>query len=132
MPAFEGDLSATDKPDSSQILPFLFIIVGLTFSFHPENQSWMELIPASDFRPSPRRGHSASVVGNSMYIFGGRGGNGQDGPLDGLFKFDLGILYSMELPRPGVTEGNKRLFPTFHINGVRRSAHVHFSYFRKF
>jgi N-acetylneuraminic acid mutarotase len=46
------------------------------------------MTPATDVRPSPRRGHTATLVGRAMYVFGGYGSNG---PLNDMYKYDLGM-----------------------------------------
>lgn len=48
-----------------------------TWSFSLSTRKWTEL-QCIGFIPSAREGHAAAVVGNVIYIFGGRGVDGQD------------------------------------------------------
>ncbi|KAG1744294.1 hypothetical protein EDB19DRAFT_1632944, partial [Suillus lakei] len=48
-----------------------------TWSFDTNTNTWSEL-QCIGFIPSPREGHAATLVGNVMYIFGGRGVDGKD------------------------------------------------------
>lgn len=48
-----------------------------TWSFSLSTRKWTEL-QCIGFIPSAREGHAAAVVGNVIYIFGGRGIDGQD------------------------------------------------------
>eukprot|EP00026_Physarum_polycephalum_P002180 Phypoly_transcript_02185.p1 GENE.Phypoly_transcript_02185~~Phypoly_transcript_02185.p1 ORF type:complete len:940 (-),score=130.13 Phypoly_transcript_02185:39-2858(-) len=61
---------------------FLNDLVAYSF----ETQTWSEIIPATDARPSPRRGHTCTLVGRVVYVFGGYGSNG---PVNDMYKFDL-------------------------------------------
>lgn len=44
------------------------------------------------FIPSPREGHAAAIVGNVIYIFGGRGVDGKDLSDLAAFKISSGSL----------------------------------------
>ena len=48
-----------------------------TWSFSMQTGKWTEL-QCIGFIPSPREGHAAAIVGNVIYIFGGRGVDGKD------------------------------------------------------
>ena len=42
-----------------------------------QTRKWTEL-QCIGFIPSPREGHAAAIVGNVIYVFGGRGVDGKD------------------------------------------------------
>ncbi|KAF9566136.1 hypothetical protein CPC08DRAFT_720114 [Agrocybe pediades] len=48
-----------------------------TWSFSLTTRKWTEL-SCIGYTPAPRESHAAAIVGNVIYIFGGRGVNGQD------------------------------------------------------
>jgi hypothetical protein len=48
-----------------------------TWSFDLQTRKWSEL-NCSGFIPSPREGHAAAIIGDVVYIFGGRGVDGKD------------------------------------------------------
>jgi N-acetylneuraminic acid mutarotase len=48
-----------------------------TWCFDPRTEKWSEL-QCIGFIPTPREGHSAAVVDDVIYIFGGRGVDGKD------------------------------------------------------
>lgn len=48
-----------------------------TWSFDVSTREWTEL-QCTGFVPAPREGHAAALVGDVMYIFGGRGVDGAD------------------------------------------------------
>jgi hypothetical protein len=48
-----------------------------TWSFDLRTRRWTEL-QCIGFTPSPREGHAAALVGNDIYIFGGRNADGQN------------------------------------------------------
>ncbi|PPQ65782.1 hypothetical protein CVT24_011999 [Panaeolus cyanescens] len=47
------------------------------WSFHLPTRKWSELTAIGHF-PAAREGHAAALVGNVIYVFGGRGVDGQD------------------------------------------------------
>lgn len=57
-----------------------------TWSFDINTRIWTEL-DCIGFIPSPREGHSAALVDDVMYVFGGRGVDGKD--LGDLAAFKL-------------------------------------------
>ncbi|KAJ3490764.1 hypothetical protein NLJ89_g11405 [Agrocybe chaxingu] len=57
-----------------------------TWSFNLQTRRWTEL-QCIGFIPSPREGHAAAIVGNVIYVFGGRGVDGKD--LDDLAAFKI-------------------------------------------
>jgi hypothetical protein len=55
--------------------------------------TWMQLL-VRGVRPPRRAGHTASLVGNSLYVFGGRGAGGHlDHVYNDLWKLDLSALW---------------------------------------
>ena len=48
-----------------------------TWAFDVNTRQWTEL-KCIGFIPSPREGHAATLVGDVVYIFGGRGVDGND------------------------------------------------------
>ena len=48
-----------------------------TWSFNLQTRRWTEL-NCIGFIPSAREGHAAAIVGNVIYVFGGRGIDGKD------------------------------------------------------
>jgi Galactose oxidase, central domain len=48
-----------------------------TWLFDISTRQWTEL-QCTGYIPSPREGHAAALVGDIMYIFGGRGVDGAD------------------------------------------------------
>jgi len=46
------------------------------WTYSPLADKWTELMPAGDL-PTPRWGHSANVIGENMYVFGGTNAAGQ-------------------------------------------------------
>jgi len=46
-----------------------------TFIFNVNNYTWLPEKSPSDCRPKPRAGHSALLLRNKMYVFGGKGGD---------------------------------------------------------
>ena len=57
------------------------------WSYSPQTNSWTQL-ECIDYIPSPREGHAAALVGDVMYIFGGRTEEGTD--LGDLAAFRIG------------------------------------------
>lgn len=58
-----------------------------TWCFDPRENSWSQL-DCAGYIPSPCEGHSATIVGDIMYIFGGRSSDGKD----------LGFLSALKIP----------------------------------
>lgn len=48
-----------------------------TWSFDVSTRKWAEL-QCNGFTPAPREGHAAALVDDVMYVFGGRGVDGND------------------------------------------------------
>ena len=48
-----------------------------TWAFDTNTRQWSEL-KCIGFIPSPREGHAAAIVNDVIYIFGGRGVDGND------------------------------------------------------
>ena len=63
-------------------------------------------------QPSPRGGHSATLVGSTLLLLGGCDGGEPDGPDDGFVERDLGdlTLLDLEARRYVVTERAAGLF----------------------
>ena len=59
-----------------------------TWFFDARSNSWVE-VECTGHIPSPREGHSAALMGDVVYVFGGRGSDGQM----------LGDLYAFKVPR---------------------------------
>ncbi|KAH9893954.1 hypothetical protein C8Q73DRAFT_497053 [Cubamyces lactineus] len=57
-----------------------------TWEFDTTTKTWTELRCTGTI-PSPRSGHSATVIGRVMYVFGGQGSDGS--ALGDLFAFDI-------------------------------------------
>lgn len=57
------------------------------WSYDPRTNQWTEL-ECNGFIPSPREGHAATVVGDTMYVFGGRNDEGLD--LGDISAFRIG------------------------------------------
>ena len=66
-----------------------------TWSFDLRTRKWSEL-QCIGFIPSPREGHAAAIVGNVIYVFGGRGVDGKD--LGDLAAFKISSAYRNALP----------------------------------
>jgi N-acetylneuraminic acid mutarotase len=60
-----------------------------TWSYNTNIRTWSEL-QCVGFLPSPREGHAAAVVGDVIYIFGGRGVDGKD--LGDLAAFNMSSM----------------------------------------
>lgn len=58
-----------------------------TWCFDPRSNIWTQL-DCAGFIPSPCEGHSATIVGDIMYVFGGRSSEGKD----------LGSLSALKIP----------------------------------
>jgi hypothetical protein len=77
-----------------------------------QTRKWTEL-QCIGFIPSPREGHAAAIVGNVIYVFGGRGVDGKD----------LGDLAAFK-----ISSAKTRLILVTTIDGCRhRSKMVHVS-----
>ena len=59
---------------------------------------WTEL-QCIGFIPSPREGHAAAIVGNVIYVFGGRGVDGKD--LSDLAAFKISSEFLRHIFDPG-------------------------------
>jgi N-acetylneuraminic acid mutarotase len=67
-----------------------------TWMFDTQTRKWTEL-ECIGYIPAPREGHAASLVDDVMYVFGGRGVDGQDlGDLT-AFKFSCMFAHSTGL-----------------------------------
>lgn len=53
--------------------------------FWTETMKWTKLVSGGMSAPSPRRGHSASLIGHNIYFFGGYNGSSV---FNDLFRFD--------------------------------------------
>ena len=62
-----------------------------TWVFDTQTRVWSEL-NCIGFIPSPREGHSAALVDDVMYVFGGRGLDGKDLGDLGAFKLSSQCL----------------------------------------
>lgn len=68
--------------------------------FDPVTRSW-QLLNCSGFVPQPREGHSASLVGDVIYVFGGRDVDGNDlGDLS-AFKISSSRWFTFQNMGPG-------------------------------
>ncbi len=65
-----------------------------TWSFDTTTNTWSEL-NCIGFIPSPREGHSAAMVDDVVYVFGGRGVDGKD--LGDLGAFKISSTYTASL-----------------------------------
>ena len=65
-----------------------------TWSFSLQTGKWTEL-QCIGFIPSPREGHAAAIVGNVIYIFGGRGVDGKDLGDLAAFKISSEFLHNV-------------------------------------
>jgi len=63
-----------------------------TWAFDLNTRVWSEL-NCIGFIPSPREGHSASIVDDVIYVFGGRGVDGKD--LGDLAAFKLSSTHAI-------------------------------------
>jgi N-acetylneuraminic acid mutarotase len=71
--------------------------------FDPETKAWTELEAADGSSPpSPRSYHAATAVGETMYVFGGAGGEGR---LADLHAFDMRTRRWSALPAPADLSG---------------------------
>ncbi|GBG72775.1 hypothetical protein CBR_g12343 [Chara braunii] len=67
-----------------------------------QTMTWSIVPPTDDNpAPSPRRGHSACVLGGAIYIFGGHNSHGER--RNDLFRFDL-VTLTWNEERPATTE----------------------------
>jgi hypothetical protein len=57
-----------------------------TWFFDARSNSWIE-VECTGHIPSPREGHSAALVGDIIFVFGGRGSDGK--MLGDLFAFKV-------------------------------------------
>ena len=62
-----------------------------TWTFETATRTWAEL-HCIGFIPSPREGHSAALVDDVVYVYGGRGVDGKD--LGDLGAFKISSAYS--------------------------------------
>jgi N-acetylneuraminic acid mutarotase len=60
-----------------------------TWFFDARTNSWVE-VECTGHTPSPREGHAAALIGDVMYIFGGRGSDGK--MLSDLYAFKMSCL----------------------------------------
>jgi len=74
------------------------------WSYSPFGDKWTQLMPAGD-KPIPRWGHSASVVGENMYIFGGTNAAGQT--LNDLWAFNFPYGVWQKLSPGGTIPGTR-------------------------
>lgn len=63
-----------------------------TWSFSLTTRKWTELY-CIGYIPSPREYHAAAIVGNVIYVFGGRGVDGQD--LGDLAAFKISSTFRL-------------------------------------
>lgn len=64
-----------------------------TWTYDTAVRAWAEL-HCIGFIPSPREGHSAALVDDVVYVYGGRGVDGKD--LGDLGAFKISSTYSMQ------------------------------------
>jgi len=64
-----------------------------TWTFDTTSRIWGEL-HCIGFIPSPREGHSAALVDDVVYVYGGRGVDGKD--LGDLGAFKISSTYPMQ------------------------------------
>ena len=75
------------------VFPFLFLTISIsssfggtdgqyhyndTWFFDTTTKNWNHLAPIGPYIPSPREGHTAAVVEDVIYVFGGRGVDGKE------------------------------------------------------
>ena len=95
--AFEDQIILYDRfdPISASIYNLFFSSFGGTdrkyhyndtWSFNLQTRTWTEL-NCIGFIPHAREGHAAAIIGNVMYVFGGRGVDGMD--LSDLVAFKI-------------------------------------------
>ena len=65
-----------------------------TWTFDTASRTWGEL-HCIGFIPSPREGHSAALVDDVVYVYGGRGVDGKD--LGDLGAFKISSTYLVQL-----------------------------------
>ncbi|KAK6177457.1 hypothetical protein SNE40_015553 [Patella caerulea] len=68
--------------------------------FNPETNRWSHITLLSTYTPPPTAGHSASIVGDSMVIFGGSQAPGQGS--NDVYVFDFLECYWRKEPTVGV------------------------------
>ncbi|KAH9944185.1 uncharacterized protein BXZ73DRAFT_73766 [Epithele typhae] len=73
-----------------------------TWSFDTNTRTWAELT-CIGFIPSPREGHSAAIVDDVIYVFGGRGVDGKDLGDLGAFKVSNQRWYMFQKMGPAPT-----------------------------
>lgn len=66
-------------------------------SFDSDTQEWTEE-PTIGWQPTPRGGHTATLVGNEIYLYGGADSKGT---FNDLYKLDLRHLSWSKVPFPG-------------------------------
>ena len=64
-----------------------------TWTYDTVSRAWAEL-HCIGFIPSPREGHSAALVDDVVYVYGGRGVDGKD--LGDLGAFKISSTYPMQ------------------------------------
>lgn len=79
------------------------------WSFHLPTRKWSELTAIGHF-PAAREGHAAALVGNVIYVFGGRGVDGQD--LGDLTAFKISSMCSYAFPCTGFIKLSSFLIQT--------------------
>jgi len=68
-----------------------------TWTYDTASRTWAEL-HCIGFIPSPREGHSAALVDDVVYVYGGRGVDGKD--LGDLGAFKISSAYPMQRRYP--------------------------------
>ena len=81
-----------------------------TWSYHIPTREWTEL-ECIGYLPVAREGHAATVVGDVVYIFGGRDVNGQD--LGDLAAFKISSPSPVRRRRCAQKPETDHLSPTF-------------------
>jgi len=62
-------------------------VLGDIWEYNPITKEWVEIIPNSVQKPADRSQHAAVIIGNKVYIIGGKDGNGN--PLSDCWRYDF-------------------------------------------